>query len=231
MGIETTQPTTVLVGHQHWYRVGATAALTLAIGYIVIFPLYARVGAPPHDGEAWFSYLVGKTTIWWTILGLSVFTDMLFLPVALALYLALREVSKNTMLMASSLIGLFVVLDLAVTWSHYASILTLYERYSTTMDQARRGAYIAAVDYASAMLTSRLEIVYAIVILSSGILLTALVMLKSRFSKVTAYLGLVTGTLGILSLTGFSVAIIGNAVFATIWLVFVAFGLYRLARQ
>jgi hypothetical protein len=106
-------------------HVGATAALTLAIGYIAIFPLYARVGAPPHDGEAWFSYLVGKTTIWWTILGLSVFTDILFLPVALALYLALREVSKNTMLMASSLIGLFVVLDLAVTWSHYASILTL----------------------------------------------------------------------------------------------------------
>lgn len=97
------------------------------------------MGAPPHDGEAWFSYLVGKTTIWWTILGLSVFTDILFLPVALALYLALREVSKNTMLMASSLIGLFVVLDLAVTWSHYASILTLYERYSTAMDQGKRG--------------------------------------------------------------------------------------------
>jgi hypothetical protein len=134
------------------------------------------------------------------------------------------------MLMASALIGLFVALDLAVTWSHYASILTLYGLYSTAMDQAKRGAYVAAADYASAMLASRLEIVYAIVILSSGILLTSLVMLKSQFSKVTAYLGLATGTLGILSLTGFSVAIIGNAVFATIWLVFVAFGLYRFAR-
>jgi hypothetical protein len=54
---------------------------------------------------------------------------------------------------ASSLIGLFLILDLAVMLSHYASILTLYERYSTPMDQAKKGAYIAAVHYASAMLT------------------------------------------------------------------------------
>jgi hypothetical protein len=116
---------------------------------------------------------VGKTAIWWTILGLTVFTDILYLPVALALYLALREVNKNIMLMASSLTGLFVALDMAVTWSHYASILTLYEQYSMTMDQAKRRAYVAAAEYASAMLTSPLEIVYAIVILSSGILLTS----------------------------------------------------------
>lgn len=35
-------------------------------------------------GEAWFKYLPGKTTVWWAILGLSVLTDFLFLPVALA---------------------------------------------------------------------------------------------------------------------------------------------------
>ncbi len=82
------------------YRWGGVAALALALGYIIIFPLYARVGAPPSGGEAWFKYLPGKTTIWWAILGLSVFTDFLFVPVAFALYAALKGINKNAMLLA-----------------------------------------------------------------------------------------------------------------------------------
>lgn len=127
--------------------------------------------------------------------------------------------------------GLFVVLDLAVTWSHYASILVLYRNYTTATDDAQRASYIAAADYASAMLSSPLEIVYAIVTLSSGILLIGFVMLRAAFNKITAYLALGTGILGILSLTGLSFAIIGNALFATAWVLFVGNGLYRLARE
>jgi hypothetical protein len=215
---------------RQWYRVGGVAALVLGIGYVIIIPLYAYVGAPPNGGEAWFKYLPGKTTIWWAILGLSVFTDFLYVPVAFALYLALKELSRNLVLLATAFVGLFVVLDLAVTWSHYASVLTLYRNYATATDEARRASYVAAANYASAMLTSPLEIVYAIVTLSSGILLFGLVMLRGAFNKTTAYLALGTGVLGILSLTGFSFAIIGNALFATVWLFFVSHRLYRLAQ-
>jgi hypothetical protein len=70
---------------RRWYRVGSVAALVLGIGYVIIIPLYARVGAPPNGGEAWFRYLPGKTTVWWAILSLSVFTDFLYVPVAFAL--------------------------------------------------------------------------------------------------------------------------------------------------
>jgi hypothetical protein len=66
------------------YRFGGVAALVLGVGYIIIIPLYAHVGAPPSGGEAWFKYLPGKTTGWWAILGLCVFTDYLYVPVALA---------------------------------------------------------------------------------------------------------------------------------------------------
>jgi hypothetical protein len=207
------------------------AKVGLGIGYIIIFPLYAYAGAPPNGGEAWFRYLPGKTTVWWTILGLSVFTDFLFVPVVFALYLALKGVNRNAMLLATAFVGLFVVLDLAVTWSHYASILTLYGNYSTATDDAHRAGYVAAANYASAMLTSPLEIVYAIVTLSSGILLTGFVMLRGAFNKITAYLGLATGALGIVSLTGLGLTIIGNALFATAWLFFVGYRLYRLAQE
>jgi hypothetical protein len=35
-----------------WYRVGAIAAVALAIGYISTIPLYAHVGPPPIGGDA-----------------------------------------------------------------------------------------------------------------------------------------------------------------------------------
>ncbi|HKI13317.1 MAG TPA: hypothetical protein VKA02_14465 [Candidatus Acidoferrum sp.] len=216
---------------KHWFRVGGIAAIVLGIGYIVIIPLYARVGAPPSGGEAWFKYLPGKTTIWWAILVLSVFTDFLYVPVALALYLALKKVSRNAMLLATAFVGLFVVLDLAITWSHYASMLVLYGQYSTAASDLQRASYIAAANYGAAVLASPLEVVYAIVTLSFGILVTGIVMLNGNFDKITAYLGLATGVLGVASLTGLSLAIIGNALFATAWLFAVGYRLHRLAQD
>jgi hypothetical protein len=159
-----------------------------------------------------------------------VFTDFLFVPVALALYLALKGTNKNAMLLATAYVALFVVLDLAVTWSHYASILTLYGQYSAATDEAQRAGNLAAAGYGSAMMTSRLEIVYAIVTLSFGILIIGFVMLRGVFNKITAYLGLATGILGVASLSRLSLAIIGNALCATAWLLFVAFRLYQLAQ-
>jgi hypothetical protein len=216
---------------KQWYRVGGIAAFVLGTAYIIIIPLYAHVGAPPTGGEAWFEYLRGKTTVWWMILGLSVFTDFLFVPVALGLYLALKDTNRNAMLLATAFVGLFVVLDLAVTWSNYASMLILYSNYSRATNDIQRATYIAAANYASAILASPLAIVYAIVTLSFGILVTGLVMLRGVFNRITAYLGLATGILGVLSIGGFSLTIIMNALFATAWILFVGYRLYRLAQE
>jgi hypothetical protein len=75
------------------------------------------------------------------------------------------------------------------------------------------------------------EIVYAIVTLSFGILVIGFVMLGGVFNKITAYLGIATGILGIASLTRLSLAIIGNALLATAWLLLVGYRLYRLAQD
>ena len=182
------------------YRVGGISALVLAAGYVIIFPLYAHVGAPPSgDGEVWFRYLAGKTTVWWAILGLSVLTDFLLIPVALSLYLALKRVNRDAMLLATALMWLFVVLDLAVTWTNYASLLTLSGLHAAATNDVQRAGYVAAASYASAVLASRTEVFYSIVDLSVGILIIGLVMLKGRgiFSKTTAYLGLAAGILQI----------------------------------
>jgi hypothetical protein len=97
------------------YRVGGISALALGIAYLIIFPLFAHVRAPPTGGKIWLKYLQGKTTVWWIILWLCVLTDFLYIPVALALYVALERINRSAMLLASAFVGLFVALDLAVT--------------------------------------------------------------------------------------------------------------------
>ncbi len=216
-----------------FYRVGGISALVIGLSYITIFPLFARVGAPPTGGEVWLKYLEGKTTVWWGILGLSVLTDFLFIPVALSLYLALERVNRYAMLVATAFVGLFVVLDLAVTWTNYASLLTLSGLQAAASNDVQRAAYVAAANYASAVLASRTEVFYSIVDLSVAILVISFVMLKGKgiFNKTTAYLGLAAGIFGILAPAGFFAVIIMNAVLTTVWVFFVSFRLFRLGRK
>jgi len=216
------------------YRVGGISALVIGVGYIIIFPLFARVGGPPSGGgEGWLKYLDGKTTVWWAILGLSVLTDFLLVPVAFSLYLALERVNRYAMLVATAFVGLFVGLDLAVTWTNYASLLTLSGFHAAATNDVQRAGYVAAANYASAVLASRTEVFYSIVDFSVGILIIGFVMLKGKgiFNKTTAYLGLAAGIFGIISTAGFFVTIIMNAVLTTVWIWFVGYRLFRLGQK
>jgi hypothetical protein len=216
------------------YRVGGISALVIGIAYIIIIPLFAHVGgAPSSGGEAWLKYLEGKTTVWWAILGLSVFTDFLFVPVALSLYVALERVNRNAMLVATAFVGLFVVLDLAVLWTNYASLLTLSGLHTAATTDVQRAAYVAAANYASAVLASHTEVFYSIVDLSLAILIIGFVMLQGKriFNKTTAYFGVAAGIFGIVSIAGFFVIIIINALLVTLWLLFVGYRLVRLGQK
>ena len=219
------------------YRVGGISALVLGIAYIITIGLYVPVGAPPSGAEARLTYLAGKTTVWWAILGLSVLTDFLFVPVALSLYLALKGINRNAMLVATACVGLFIVLDLAVTWTNYASLITLSGHYAAATNDAQRAVVVTAANYPSAVLESSLLGVYIILVPAVGILMTGLVMLKGIFSKSTAYLGLLTGILRIVSVVGpffvstLSVTIIIASAITTVWVLFVGYRLVRLGQQ
>jgi Domain of unknown function (DUF4386) len=219
------------------YRVGGISAVVLGIGYVAIIALYVPGGAPPTGAEARLTYLAGKTTVWWAILALSVLTDFLFVPVALSLYLALKRIHRNAMLLATACVGLFVVLDLAVTWTSYASLITLSGSYAAATNDAQRAVVVAAATYPSAVLESSLFGVYAILVPAVGILLTGLVMLKGVFSRTTAYLGVVAGILGIVSVAGplfvraLGLAVIISSVITTVWVLLVGHKLYTLGRR
>src|SRR5258705_13714318 len=124
------------------YRVGGISAFVLGLAYLIIIALYVAVGAPPKDAEAHLAYLARHTRAWWGILGLSVLTDFLFVPVASALYLALKGINRSAMLLATACVGLFVVLDLAVTWTNYALLITLSGNYVAATNDAQRAVFV-----------------------------------------------------------------------------------------
>ena len=216
---------------QNWvFRVGGLAALAIGIAYVVIIALYASVGVPPAGAEARLDYLVGKTTAWWAIVGVSVLTNFLYVPVALSLYFALSGVNRFAMLLGVAFIGLFVILENAVNWTSYGSLIVLSERYASAATESQRATVLAAATYASAVLESPLAGVWAIGTLSFAFLVIGIVMLKGVFSKLTAYVGIVTGVFGIAAIASVGIAIMLNAVAATIWLFLVGYRLYRLGQ-
>jgi hypothetical protein len=162
------------------------------------------------------------------IVGLSVVTDLLYVPVALALYQALESVRRNLMLVAIGFVSLFIVLDLAVTWSSHASLLMLAGEYGSAGTDAERTALAAAADYPASVIASPLERLYAIGLLSFAILLIGVVMLNSAFGKATSCLAIVIGLLGVASIGGLTLTIIANALAATVWVLMVGYRLVRL---
>lgn len=212
------------------YRAGGLAALAIAVAYVVIIGLYAYVGVPPEGGAARLDYLVGKTAAWWAIVGVSVLTNFLYVPVALALYVALKRVSRSAMLIGAAFIGLFVVLENAVNWTTYGALLVLSRHYAAATSVGEQAAVAAAATYAAAVLDSPLAGVWAIGTLSFAFLVIGLVMLRGVFRRLTAYVGILTGVLGLAAAAGVGPAVILNALFATVWLVLVGYELLRLAR-
>ena len=220
------------------YRVGGIAAIVFSLAYFVIMALYIPMGSKPSGAEAWLTSTAGNPAAWWAILGLSVLTDFLLVPVALALYLALKGINRNVMLVAIAFIGLFVVLDLALTWINIGSLIALSGSYAAAASDAQRAVFVTAAIYPSTVADSNLVFVYNTLTLSAGILMTGLVMIRGIFDKITAYVGIATGFFGIVSVASSffadslsSVTIILASVLTTVWVLLVGYRLYRLGRQ
>ncbi len=219
------------------YRVGGITALVLVVGYFLTFPVYFWVGDPPASGvEAQLAYFAGHAAGWWAIVFLMVFTDLLLVPVFFGIYLALKHVNQGLMLVALAFKAfLFVILDLAVTWTAYPALITAGVSYGAATSVTQKAATVAAAAYPSAILESPMLGTYTILIPSLGVLFAGLVMRKGVFDKATAYIALLTGLTGILYMGSYfidSLAVLRyiNALLAMFFYLLVGVRLYRLGR-
>lgn len=218
------------------YRAGGSSALVLGASYLVITVLYSLTGLVPTDtGEAWLTYLQGRTAAWWGIVGLSALTDILFFPVVAALSVALKAVDRNLTLAGAGLLALFAILDLAVTQIGFAGLIVLSGDCAAAVTDTERVAAIAAAGFPVSVFRSGLFAAYVIGIPALGILLLSLAMRAGAFSRVTAYIGLATGALGLVTVIAGQVwpeagylAII-TSVLALVWVLLVGWRLLRLS--
>ena len=190
---------------QWMYRVAGIAAVALAVGYLVAIPIYVLVGDQPAASiEAQLAYFADHAAGWWSIVVLMVVTDLLYLPVYFGLYTALRHFNRGLVAMGVAFAAfLFVILDLAVTWTAYSTMIIVGSDYVAATSEAQQSALVAAAAYPAAILQSPLAGTYAIVIPALGALFVGLVMLKGVFSRATAYLALAMGVVGILYIGSF----------------------------
>ena len=225
--------------HGKWiYRVGGLFAIFLGIGYLLTFPVITYAGGfPPSGIEAQLAFFAEHASGWWALTGLMVFTDLLYVPIFLALFQALKGINKYMMALAIACAGLFVALDLAVTWTAYSSLIIFGGNYAAATSDVQRATIVAAAGYPSAINDSPLLGIYIIFIPALGLLLVSLVMRRGIFHKALAYLGVIAGIFGILAGIGplfiseLETAQKVNAGLAMIWFFLVGFKLYRLSRQ
>jgi hypothetical protein len=187
------------------YRVAGIAAAALAVGYLVAIPIYALVGDQPASGvESQLAYFAEHAAGWWSIVVLMVVTDLLYVPVYLGLYLALKHLNRGLVAMGAAFAAfLFVALDLAVTWTSYSTMIVVGSDYVAATSPAQQAALAAAAAYPAAILQSPILGTYAIVVPALGALFVGVVMLGGVFSRLTAYLALGMGVVGILYIGSF----------------------------
>jgi len=220
------------------YRVAGICAIVLVVGYFLTFPVYGWVGNPPASGvEAQLAYFGEHAAGWWAIAFLMVVTDLLLVPIFFGIYMALKHINKGLMLVALAFKAiLFVILDLAITWTAYSTMIITGVQYGEAASEAQRAVLAGGAAYASAMLANPLAHVYANVIPAIGVLFAGLVMLKGVFNKATAYVALAMGLAGVLYLgsffiDGLSVLAIIAALLAMVFYLLVGVRLYRLSQQ
>ena len=221
------------------YRVGGLSGMAVGIGYLLTIPVttIAAGGFPPPGIEARLAFFAEHAAGWWAVTGLMVITDLLYVPFFLALYDALKGFNKYLMLLAFACAGLFVLLDLAITWTSFPSLMILSGNYAAATSDAQRAIIVAAAGYPSAIIDSPLSGIYAILFPGLGELLASLVMRKGIFSKALAYMGVIAGVSGILA--GIGPIFISdletfqyiNASLAMLWFFFVGLKLNKLAHQ
>lgn len=221
------------------FRVGGISGILLGAGYLLTIPvtIINAGGFPPLGVEARLAFFAEHAAGWWVTTALMVFTDLLYVPFFLALYHALKGLHKYLMLLAFAGAGLFVVLDLAITWTSYPALIILSGSYAAATSDAQRSLIVAAAGYPSAIADSPLSGIYAILFPGLGELLASLVMRKGIFGRILAYMGVIAGVSGILA--GIGPIFIRdletfqyiNASLAMIWFFFAGLKLNKLAQQ
>jgi hypothetical protein len=237
--LETQSVTDAEASDARWKKLyqiaGAAALITVAFIpiQIVVFLAWPPPGYEPTSAAVigWFALFHKNRLVGLLAMDLLLIVDeALAIPIALALYLALRRANESLMLVATTLsmtaIAAYFASNTAV------SMLSLSGQYAAATTEAEKSLLVGAGQVLMAIYTgTAFHLSY--VLGSVALLMVSTVMLRSNvFSKATAYAGILASVIGL----GLYVPKIGlylsilSVPFIAIWDILLGRRFFRLAR-
>jgi len=210
------------------HRVGSAAALLVVVLYVIQI-IVLVVSPPPSTVVGYFTLFHKNALLGLLDLDLLSIADyVLFVPMFLAIYIALRRISPSFMAIATAL-GLVGIATYFASNTAF-EMLSLSSQYAAATTDAQRSLFVAS---GQAMLAiyqgTAFDVSY--VLLAIAPLIISVVMLRSTtFGKVTAYVGIVANVLAV----GLFVPAIGiflsliSVVGFLIWYILIARKLFQL---
>jgi hypothetical protein len=215
------------------YKAGGLSGILIVVPYLVAIVLVS-VAPPPLEssGDETLRYIASHKWLYVIEQVLWSAPGVLALVVFLALYVALKHLDKGYAAIAA-LIGISswaLTLALPTTGGGAPVLVYVSDQYSkaTTAEQRTAFATITEGFIAENNTPSLVGVLTTV-----GILLISLVMMKGVFPRWTAYLGIATGAIGIVSETFRPLLGVGYSVYGVlllVWFVTISWKLYRLAR-
>jgi hypothetical protein len=208
------------------YRAAGIAALLTGVLYLAATLLiFVTPMQPTSGGTATLEYISANRTSY-------IFEQLLYnapgvlgLVVFLGLYIALRQLNKSYAAIGA-LLGVASMVESLVVFDRVAGLVALSDGYTAAATDAQRLVFSTAAE----ALVVETNIAYAAgVVTAIGILILSLVMLKGVFTRGVAYLGIVTGALGIISeglRTVIGPAYIVYGILLIVWFIVIGRALY-----
>ncbi len=217
------------------YRAGGVSALLYGVLNFVVPVVLGFITPQPPSAGGVATLAGGVTTLQYIASNRSVFVleqvllfgpSVLLMVVFLALYMALKHLNKSyaaigaVVAIASQIVGL-------ATFSIVFGLVYLSDLYVAATPAAQRAALATT---AEGLIAQYNTVSVGGILFSIGILVISLVMLKGVFHKGVAYLGIITGAVGIMSEALRPILGYGYAVYIVlyIWLIAIGWKLYRL---
>jgi hypothetical protein len=201
---------------------------------LVLFVFTPAPPPPAAGGAAILEHVAANRVVYGVKQALWVAPNLLMIVVTLALAVALAQVNKSLALTA----GVIAVASWAVSFAWPTTgegslaMVVLSDHYARAVTDAERVAWVAGAELLLAL--NDLPAIILGVLQTFGILLLATLMVRGVFPKGLAWLGVVTGVVGVAAEAfrpwlGWAYAVYGLLLFG--WLIWVAVALWRLGAQ
>ena len=213
------------------YRIGAVAALSM-VAFILIPSIVFLAWPPPDTASGYFTLFQRNWFLGLLSLDLVyLLSHALLVLIYLALYAALRQASKAFMTVALT----FGLVGIAAYFASNTAfeMLSLSNQYATATTAAQQSLILAAGQAMLAIYKGTAFDVYYVLSTVATLIISVVMLRSAIFSKVTAYVGIVTGVLMLVPSTAGTIGpylgLMSLVPFA-IWCILIARRLFRLGQ-